>query len=111
MSPDEVQAIVEAGFESRAAVENEHLKRQIVQAKEQLSKLASVQAELEEMREQNIRLDAQLETSKEERQRLENKISDLTNRIEQLAREAGREYAKGFVDGMKEEGGRKGDSE
>lgn len=97
LPPEEVQAIVSSDRERRLAIENEYLQQALVRAQEELKQVAAIREELQQTKEQNIRLEAQITIYKDQQERLEQTIRELS-------RELGREYAKGFTDGLREKG-------
>lgn len=66
----------------------------------------AIAAQVTETREENVRLKANLEYTerklRETQERLEKAAEQLTKRIEALSLQAGREYARGFVEGLRE---------
>lgn len=97
LPPEEVQAIVSTDRERRLAIENEYLQQALVRAQEELKQVTVIREELQQTKEQNIRLEAQIAIYKDQQERLEQTIRELS-------RELGREYAKGFTDGLREKG-------
>lgn len=105
VEPNEVQAIVSSEAETRLAIENERLRQAMVDAQRMLKKAEADLAILREVQDENIRLKAQVEAEQMAKQahegRLEKQIEQLQRDVRELALQAGREYAKGFVDGIR----------
>ena len=105
IEPNEVQAIVSRETETRLAIENERLRQTLIDAQEALKKAQANLAKMREVEDENIRLHAQLESERAAKEsvegRLEKQIEQLQKEIKELALQTGREYAKGFVEGMK----------
>lgn len=112
VDPEQVQAIVSTEHETRLALDNERLKMALVDAQQALKKAESELARLRDLEDKAIRLEAQIEAeraSKKEllehqesqRQELQSQIAALHQQIKELAMQAGREYTKGFVEGIK----------
>lgn len=114
-SPDELGDIVSGGAETRLKIEVERMQHSLLDARQALKQAEQDLKRLRQVEDENVRLSSELEQTKAQlqstRNELQTQVNELLNRVERLSKEAGREYAKGFVDGMKEEGGRKGDSE
>ena len=107
-----VQAIVSTEHETRLTLENERLRLMLVDAQSALRKAETDLIRLREVEDKSIRLEAQLEaeraTKKElaeqqdnQRKELQSRIEALQQEIKELALQSGREYAKGFVEGLK----------
>jgi DNA-binding transcriptional MerR regulator len=90
--------------ESRLAFENDHLQRMLVESQEQLKVAQRELEELHAVRDENIRLKAQLDSSQSHQERLEAMIDRLSKRIEEITMQAGREYGKGIMDALREKG-------
>jgi DNA-binding transcriptional MerR regulator len=101
---DELDAIVSTDKETRLAYENEHLQRMLVEIQGELQAAQQELAQLRIFRDENIRLKAQLEMSESNQQRLEERIDKLTQHLEEITLQAGREYGRGIMDVMKEQG-------
>lgn len=112
VEPEQVQAIVSTEHETRLALDNERLKMALVDAQQALKKAESELSRLRELEDKSIRLEAQIEAeraSKKElleqqetqRQELQSQIADLHQQIKELALQAGREFTKGFVEGIR----------
>jgi DNA-binding transcriptional MerR regulator len=101
-NPEEISQISTASREQRLVLEVERLQRLMVQMQQELETQRQIAEQVTTTREENVRLQARLENSQRERERLEQQVKELADRIEYLAREAGREYAKGFVDAIRE---------
>lgn len=119
IEPEQVQAIVSTDAETKLALENDRLKIALVEAKTALQKAETDLTRLREVEDKTIRLEAQLESERTARQQLadqqeihrkelQSQIALLQEQIKELALQAGREYAKGFIEGMSNRNG-KGD--
>jgi DNA-binding transcriptional MerR regulator len=104
LPPEELDAIVSTDRESRLAFENDHLQRMLVESQEQLKVAQRELEELHAVRDENIRLKAQLDSSQSHQERLEAMIDRLSKRIEEITMQAGREYGKGIMDALREKG-------
>ena len=105
VEPSDVQSIVSSEAETRLALDNERLKMALIDAQGALNKAQVDLAKMREVEDENIRLRTQLEAEREAKnsneERLEKQIEQLQKEIKELALQAGHEYAKGFVDGIK----------
>ena len=112
IEPNEVQSIVSGEAETRLAIDNERLKMALVDAQGALKKAQAELAKLREVEDENIRLQTQLEAERAAKnaseERLEKQVAQLQKEIRELAMQAGHEYAKGFVEGMKNRNGKEG---
>ena len=108
LDPKDLQALVTSEAEHRLALEVERLQQTLMRAHEELKQVEGLRQELEKSKRDTIRYEAQLESVKEaardERERLEARVRELTQRIEELAREGGKEYAKGMLDALERQG-------
>jgi hypothetical protein len=84
--------------------ENEHLQQQLIETESQLKRAMLELEEMRQIRDENIRLKAQIESSKDHESRLQGLIDRLTQRIEDLTLQAGREYGRGIMDTLREQG-------
>jgi DNA-binding transcriptional MerR regulator len=112
VEPEQVQAIVSTEHETRLALENERLRMILVDAQNSLRKAETELARLREVEDKTIRLEAQLEAEREfkkelleqqegQRKELQSQIVAMQQEIKELALQAGREFAKGFVEGIR----------
>lgn len=92
---EEVQALISSDIERQLAVENQYLQQALLRAQEELKQVEALRSDLEQTKSTNIRLEVQLEEVRAQRDRLEATVRELS-------RELGREYAKGFTDGLRE---------
>ena len=117
IEPDQVQAIVSSDAETRLSLENDRLKVAMVEAKSALQKAETDLAKLREVEDKTIRLEAQLEAERMARQQLaeqqethrkelQAQIALLQEQVKELALQAGREYAKGFIEGISNRNGK-----
>jgi DNA-binding transcriptional MerR regulator len=81
--------------EKQLTIQNTKLTQALEAAREQLTLLA----------EENIRLQTSLKHETVEREKLERRITELTQHIEELSIKAGEQYAKGFGQGIRFERG------
>jgi DNA-binding transcriptional MerR regulator len=95
LPPEEVQAIVATDRERRLTVENDYLQQALLRAQEELKQVEALRTELQQTKERSVRLEAQLDALKTQQERLEAMVKEF-------ARELGREYARGFTDGLRE---------
>ncbi|MBZ0298299.1 MAG: hypothetical protein K8J31_01080, partial [Anaerolineae bacterium] len=107
IQPNEVQAIVGAEHESRLSLENERLQQALLIARNELEKARKDLERLDEVEKKTIRLEAQLESERQAKQEiitlLKAQVEEMTKRNEDLSLRAGTEYARGFVDGFRED--------
>ena len=101
-SPDDITDLASSTREQRLALEVERLHRQLAEVRHELESQRKVAEQVQAMREDNVHLKARADLIDQERQRLLQEIAALNARIEQLAEKAGREYAKGFIDALRE---------
>lgn len=101
-SPEDISQIAGTDPRQRLMLEVERLRRQLVDTQSELEAQRKIADQALAAQQENARLEARLEVAERERERLEKTTIDLSTRIEHLAREAGREYAKGFIDAMRE---------
>lgn len=73
-------------------------------ANELEAELASIKEKFEPIKEENIRLQAQLEDRDSRIEQLTKQIESAQERIQQLAEEKGQAYVKGVMDAMKNKG-------
>jgi DNA-binding transcriptional MerR regulator len=104
-SPDEISEIATANREQRLALEVERLQRQLVELRHELESQRKVADQVQVMREENVHLKARAELIEQERQRLQQQLDELREQIIQLAEKAGHEYAKGFIEALREKNG------
>jgi DNA-binding transcriptional MerR regulator len=107
IEPNEVQSIVSREHESRLSLENERLQHALLVARSQLEKAKKDLERLDEVEKKSIQLEAQLESERQSKQEvislLKAQVEDLTKRNEELSLRAGTEYARGFVEGFREQ--------
>ncbi len=92
---EDVQAIVSTDREHQLSAENEFLQRSLAKVQQELMQVSALREEMQQIKEKNIRLEAQLEIVQEREKRLEETVKELS-------RDLGREYAKGFTDALRE---------
>ncbi len=101
-SPDEISEIVTATREQRLALEVQRLQRQLVEVNHELESQRKLAEQMQAVREENVHLKARAELIDEQRQRLQQQSEELREQIVQLAEKAGQEYAKGFLEALRE---------
>jgi DNA-binding transcriptional MerR regulator len=108
LDPKDLQALVTSETEHRLALEVERLQQALIRTQAELKQVEELRQELEQTKRDNIRFEAKLEsiteTARDERERLETRVRELTQRIEELARESGKEYARGMIDALGQRG-------
>lgn len=106
LPPAEVQQITSVDQERRLSLEVDYLQRALIQTKAELEETRALAEQVTQTREENIRLKSNLEYTEREltdtQERLERTTEQLLKRIEDLSLQVGREYAKGFVEGLRE---------
>jgi DNA-binding transcriptional MerR regulator len=104
IEPEQIQAIVEGQTETRISLENERLKAMLIDAQTALQKAEKDLKRLREVEDENIRLKAQMEIKDQQQAELANHLKEqvekLEARVEQLAKEAGQQYAVGYKSGF-----------
>jgi len=103
LQPSDVQHIVGVSEERRLALENDRLQYALVRMNTELEEAKRQLMKVREIENENVRLGALLQAGEKERERLEAQIAQLTKRVEEVARDAGREYTKGFREGLHEQ--------
>ena len=106
LPPEQIQAIVASDREKQLTVENHYLQQELLKAKEELKAVEGLRTELQHTKEENIRMTTRVESLQNERERREAELKTYQARLEaqimDLARELGREYARGFTEGLKD---------
>ena len=93
--PEVVEDSPLSGMNAQIALQTiRNLETQLVEANQELEDLRTV-------RDENIRLQNTVSMSREQIDKLENRIEALTTKIEELSIKAGEQYARGYVDGLK----------
>lgn len=100
VEPDEVQAIVSTEVGSRLALENDHLKRMLVDAQHALKKAEEDLKRLRETEDEVVKLKERVANKDAIEQQLRNEIANLLAKVETLAKEAGQQYAAGYKTGF-----------
>lgn len=95
VSPEELKSLVTGETERQLSLEIQMLRRQLAAADERLQ-------ELDALREQNIRLDAEKEAEKRRADELANQLKITQEKLEGLLREVGRSYHEGYMDALNE---------
>ena len=107
IQPNEVQAIVSTEHESRLSLQNERLQQALLAARNELETAKKDLERLDEVEKKSIQLEAQLDSERQSKQEivslLKAQVEDLTKRNEELSLRAGAEYARGFVEGFREQ--------
>ena len=108
LEPGEVKAIISGEQERRLTLEIEYLKRTLQDALDRAK-------DREQLREENIRLNAQLDAMQERVDQLleqlrsaeahqEKSTAEAMRRIEELSKQIGESYAKGFIEALERKG-------
>ena len=95
VSPEELKSIVTGETEKKLSLEIQMLRRQLATAESQLH-------DLNALKEQNIRLDAEKEAERRRAEELSTQLREAQQKLEGLYREVGRSYHEGYVDALKE---------
>ena len=107
LEPQEIQAIAYGEHEKRLSLEVEHLQHAILRLSEQLKEAQIKANEAQAIKEDNIRLNAELNYTQRDldktKEQLERTFEKLTERIEHLSQQIGKEYAKGFLDALEQQ--------
>lgn len=101
IAPDEVQLIVSSEVQSYLELEVNRMKSTLIEAQKSLANAQDQLAKLRHVEDENVRLGAKLESEEERRQIAEATVKELMDKVEDLSREIGREYTKGFMEGLK----------
>jgi len=100
VDPDEIQAIVSAGGETRLALENERLKTMLIDAQDALKKARTDIVRLRETEDEVVRLKERVANKESSEKQLRDEITSLQARVEALAKEAGQQFASGYKAGF-----------
>jgi DNA-binding transcriptional MerR regulator len=100
VEPDEIQAIVSAGGETRLAIENERLKTMLIDAQDALKKAQADLVRLRETEDEVVRLTERVANKETSETQLRDEIALLQVKVEALAKEAGQQYASGYKAGF-----------
>lgn len=100
IQPNEVQAIVSGEAESRLSLEVERLQYELVHTRNELQKANEQLAEINTVKNENIRLEVELRVAKEDQKRLDDRARELIERLEAVSLQAGKQYAEGYKDGL-----------
>lgn len=100
VDPDEIQAIVSAGGETRIALENERLKSMLIDAQDALKKAQADLTRLRETEDEVVRLKERVSNKEGIERQLRDEIALLQAKVESLAKEAGQQYALGYKTGF-----------
>ena len=100
VDPDEIQAIVSAGGETRLALENERLKTMLIDAQDALKKARTDLVRLRETEDEVVRLKERVANKESSEKQLRDEITSLQARVEALAKEAGQQFASGYKAGF-----------
>jgi len=112
LDPSQIQIISATGRERQLNLEVDALKQNIMILRSELEKAKAQADEAQQLRDMNVELKVRLEisqetqtkfveTSQQSQAKLEAQIQELTKEVKQLLRDSGKDYAKGFVDGIK----------
>ena len=107
LEPRELQLITSGEIEKRLALQIEHLEDAIVRLQTQLKEAQAEAQNVQQVREENVRLQTSLEHTDKQlgqtQQRLDETIAELSRKIEELSKQAGEAYAKGYVTALREQ--------
>ena len=95
VSPEELKSIVTGETEKKLALEIQMLRRQLAVSESQLQ-------EMNTLKEQTIRLDAEKDAERRRAEELSTQLREAQQKLEGLYREVGRAYHEGYVDALKE---------
>ena len=104
IDPEQIQAIVEGQADNRTSLENDRLKLMLIDAQTALKKAEKDLQHLRAVEDENIRLKAQMETKDEQQaelvKSLRQQVEKYEEKVEQLAKEAGQQFATGYKAGF-----------
>jgi DNA-binding transcriptional MerR regulator len=95
VSPEEVRAIITGEVERQLSLEINILRKQLSLAEDRLK-------EFDVLKENNIRLQTELDAEKRRAEEINNQLKAAMDKQEMLLREMGRTYHQGFLEGMKQ---------
>lgn len=98
--PSDLQPLSPAEKDRRVTLVVEQLQQTLASLKLELAEAQQVAAQVHETREVNARLQAQVDFLKEQQERLERQMAAYQDEVRTLSLQAGREYAKGFLEGF-----------
>lgn len=111
LPPEEVQALVVGEQERRLSLEVDYLQRSLVRVQQELEEARTALRAVEAIKEEKIRLESRLENEQTRVQEKEAQIQELKaqlaqaqQRVEDLLRESGTQYAKGLIDALERRG-------
>lgn len=111
LPPEEVQALVVGEQERRLSLEVDYLQRSLIKVQQELEEARTALKAAEAIREQKIWLESRLENEQTRVHEKETQIQELKTqlaqsqqRIEDLLRESGTQYAKGLMDALERRG-------
>jgi len=118
LDPSQIQIISATGRERQLNLEVDALKQNIMILRNEFEKAKAQADEAQQLRDTNVELKTRLEisqetqaklleTSQKSQVKLETQIQQLTDEVKQLLRDSGKDYAKGFVDGIESKPGKK----
>lgn len=96
LSPDDVKAIVAGETERQLSLEIQMLRRQLHAQQEKLQ-------QFDELREENIRLQAEKDAEKRRADELAEQLKGNQEKLEKLLREVGTSYHQGYIAALKEQ--------
>jgi DNA-binding transcriptional MerR regulator len=100
LSPEDMRIITAGEGKKQLSLEIEHLQHAIVRLKTELEQTRQEAEEARQLREEAVRLQTSLEHISAQLQETQERLDQAHKHNEELSREVGREYAKGFVDGI-----------
>lgn len=104
LAPNQLTEITTSERESRLELELDQLRQILVRTQQELETVRKIADQVSATKEENIKLQTSLEHVIKERETLEQQVKELSTRIEELAERAGREYARGYIEAIREKG-------
>lgn len=102
LDPADVSALALAEGERRLLLQVDRLNGLLATKTEEVARLKADLAKAGDAQQEAAQLQAKVDYLEADRQQLRADMQALSAKVEALAERAGREYAKGFVDGLKE---------
>lgn len=108
LEPEDLEKIVGTNEDTQLAIQVSHLQHNLALAQEALKQAEVRLSEMRGLQEEKIRLEAELKMSDKyhqaEVQRLIDRIEQMQTQLQDLNRQAGEGYAKGFQEGWSQRG-------
>lgn len=109
LPPQDIHALALVEGERRLLVQVDRLNDLLATRSQELQRVTEELEKTKAALVENARLQAQVEFLEADRQQLQAQAKELAAKVEALAERAGREYAKGYVDALREAGDRPGE--